>query len=149
MTFLVPFDGSPLSETALQRAVEFGAIMDEEVLAVTVLPDDESYARERGWLDDDKPFDRDAVGDRFERRVRELAPEATFETRRPDDVEESTATMDVIRAIRQAAHEVDASILFVGSDNVGRVSEPLASVGDPIAKDQQYDVHIVRHASPE
>lgn len=147
MTLLVPFDGTPLSETALERAVRFGDLTNEEILVVTVIPAEESYARERGWLDPDEPFDPDRLAKQFERRVGLLAPEAGFEAARPDEVENSTVTMDVIRTIRRIASDVDASILFVGSDNVGRISRPLASVGDPIAADQRYDVHIVRHAS--
>lgn len=145
MTLLVPFDGSSLSETALERAVRFGDLTSEDVLAVTVIPGEPSYAREHGWLDPDEQFDPDRIADRFERQVGLLAPEARFEAVRPVDVEGSTVTMDVIRTIRRTASDVDASILFVGSENVGRVTGPLASVGDPLAADQQYDVHIVRH----
>lgn len=147
MTLLVPFDGSPLAETALERAARFGDLTNEEVLAVTVVPETASYARDRGWLDPDEQFDPDRIADRFERRVGLLAPEARFEAVTPDDVEGSTVTMDVIRTIRKTARDEDASVLFVGSDNVGRVTGPLASVGDPIAADQRYDVHIVRHSS--
>lgn len=146
MTLLVPFDGSALSETALRRAVEFGELMDEDVLALSVVPDDEGFARDRGWVDDDEPFRAEAFGEELRQRVDGIAPGARFELVQPDDVEGSSRTMDVIRTIRRVASDVDASILFVGSENVGRVTEPLASVGDPIARDQRYDVHIVRHA---
>lgn len=145
MTLLVPFDGSELSATALERAVEFGEFMDETVLALSIIPDDEGFARDRGWIDDDEAFEPAAVGEELRRRVETIAPEADFELVQPDDVEGSSRTMDVIRTIRRVANDVDASILFVGSENVGRVTEPLASVGDPIARDQRYDVHIVRH----
>lgn len=146
MTLLVPFDDSALSATALERAVEFGSFMDESVLAITVVPADETYARDRGWIDDDEPFRPEAFGDRMRQRVAEIAPDAEFRLVEADEVDSASTTMDVIRAIRQTARDVDASILFIGSENVGRVSEPLTSVGDPIAADQAYDVHIVRHA---
>lgn len=147
MTLLVPFDGSSLAETALERAIRFGNLLNEDVLAVTVLPDSTSYATERGWVEPNEPYDPDELTAQFEQRVKLLAPEASFETVRPDEVEGSTTTMDVVRTIREVAKDVEASILFVGSDNVGRISEPLASVGSPIATDQHYDVHIVRHAT--
>ena len=46
MTFVVPFDGSALAETALVRADEFSEVLDERVVAVTVVPRDPEYARE-------------------------------------------------------------------------------------------------------
>jgi hypothetical protein len=58
----------------------------------------------------------------------------------------ATTTLDVVRKIRQVAHEVDAEILFVGSENAGRVTSPLSSVGNPLSEDAAYDIHIVRHA---
>jgi len=58
----------------------------------------------------------------------------------------ASVTTDVVRTIREVAHEVDASIVFVGSENAGRVSTPVSSVGAPVSEDPGYDVHIVRHA---
>jgi hypothetical protein len=34
--------------------------------------------------------------------------------------------------------------VFVGSENAGRVSTPISSVGSPVSEDPDYDVHIVR-----
>jgi hypothetical protein len=36
--------------------------------------------------------------------------------------------------------------VFIGSENAGRVSTPVCSVGAPVSEDPRYDVHIVRHA---
>ena len=57
MTLLVPFDGSDLAESALKRAREFASYRDEEVVALTVVPEDESFATERGWIKPGEPYD--------------------------------------------------------------------------------------------
>lgn len=147
MVLLVPFDGSALAEAALDRASEFGELTGEEVLVLTVLPDDAAFARERGWVDEDGDYDPDRVAARFEDRVAELAPDAAFRAERVDSRSmRAWAAVDVSRAVREVAHEVGASIVFVGSENAGRVTTPITSVGTPVSEDPQYDVHIVRHA---
>ncbi|WP_129112784.1 universal stress protein [Halegenticoccus tardaugens] len=147
MTLLVPFDGSALSEAALARATEFGGLMDEEVVALTVIPEDADYALERGWIGEAEPFDVETVEGSMRQRVSELAPEATFRTAIPQgDDPTATQAMDVARTVREVAADVGATIVFVGSENAGRVSAPLSSVGNPISEDPRYDVHIVRHA---
>ena len=59
MTLLVPFDGSTLSTAALEKASEHAELTDEDVVAVTIVPDDGDYARERGWIQDHEQFDPD------------------------------------------------------------------------------------------
>jgi hypothetical protein len=44
------------------------------------------------------------------------------------------------------ANEEDATMLFLGSENAGRVTSPLSSVGSPLSEDAAYDIHIVRQA---
>ncbi|WP_424002987.1 universal stress protein [Haloarcula salina] len=147
MVLLVPFDGSDLSRTALERATEFATYRNEDVLALTVIPDEPEYALERGWLDANDPFDIGAIADRMAEQVESIAPGASFRHEVPEDVSSmASITTDVVRTIRQIANEVDASIVFVGSENAGRVSTPVSSVGSPVSEDPQYDVHIVRHA---
>lgn len=147
MVLLVPFDGSQLAAAALERATAFAEFYDDEVLVLTALPDDAGFARERGWIADDESYDTEVVAERLERQVREIAPEATYRIERPDMVASCAWTaIDVARTIRDVAHEVDASVVFIGSDNAGRVTTPVTSVGSPISKDPHYDVHIVRHA---
>lgn len=147
MTLLVPFDGSDLSEAALERATEFAAFRDEPVVALTVIPDEPEYALSRNWLAADEPFDPDTIADRLANRVEELAPLATFRYETPDDISSmASITTDVIRTIRAVAGEVDASVIFIGSENAGRVSTPVSSVGAPISEDPGYDVYIIRHA---
>lgn len=146
MVLLVPFDGSSLAEAALARAAEFGKLRDEAVLVLTVLPDEEAFARERGWIGEGDTYDPEAVAARFEQRVAELAPGARFRAEHVDaESMRAWATVDVSRTIREVAHEVDASIVFVGSENAGRVTTPITSVGTPVSEDPDYDVHIVRH----
>lgn len=144
---LVPYDGSRLALAAVERAREMSDHRGEEVQVVTVLPEDGAFARERGWIDDDEPYDPETIAARFEREVAEVAPGATFRVERPDEGGMlASATMDVARRIRQVADELDARVVFVGSENAGRVSTPVTSVGSPVSKDPRYDVYIVRHA---
>jgi len=147
MTVLAPFDGSRLSKTALKRAATFGESWDEEVVALTVVPEDASFAVERGWIADESQFDPTVLCEKFGERVAEIAPEATFRCEIPDDSEEPTATAidDVTRTVRHVAAEIEASVIFIGTENAGRISSPVTSVGSPLSKDPQYDVHIVRH----
>lgn len=146
MSLLAPFDGSALSAAALSRAAEFGDLIGEPVVALAVVPDDPAYARERGWLDADEPFDRGEIEAALARRAEAVAPGATFRAEAPAPGDErASLTMDVARTIRQVAAEVDASIVFVGSENAGRVAAPVTSVGNPVSEDPRYDVHIVRH----
>ena len=147
MVLLVPFDGSELATAALRRATEFSGFTDEPVVVLSVITDDERFARERGWVEDDEPYDPDAIADRLEATVSEIAPDAAFRREVPNDGGEmATTTMDVARTIREVAREVDASVVFVGSENAGRVSTPISSVGSPVSEDPDYDVHIVRRA---
>jgi nucleotide-binding universal stress UspA family protein len=149
MTYLVPFDGSALSVAALERAREFAAVMDEEVLALSVVPADErDFAVERGWIEETEPYDPEAVGAALREQVTDVAPEATFRCEHPEDVSSvASVTTDIVRTIRAVAEEIDATVVFIGSENAGRVSTPVSSVGAPVSEDPRYDVHIVRHAA--
>lgn len=149
MTLLVPYDGSDLSDAALRRASEFGDAFDQEVVVLAAVPLDEEYARERGWAAEGETFEPDLFALELRDRAADIAPEATFRTERPTDPEDepyASVTMNVVRTIRRVAGEVDAEIVFIGSENAASVSQPLSSVGAPVSKDPRYDVHIVRHA---
>jgi len=147
MTLLVPYDGSELSAAALERAREFAEYRGEEVVALTVVPMEESFAIERGWIEAGEAYEPETVCADFEVEVGELAPDVTFRCEHPTESDSFSATVidDITRTIRQVAHDLDASIVFIGSENAGRVSTPVTSVGSPISKDPEYDVHIVRH----
>ncbi len=147
MVLLVPFDGSDLSKAALERAREFSEYTDEAVIALSVIPDDAEYARERGWIDEGEPFAVESVEQWMAEQAGSVDPDAEFRCEIPEDVSSmADLTTDVVRTIREVAHEVEASIVFVGSENAGRVTSPVCSVGAPISEDPEYDVHIVRHA---
>lgn len=148
MTVLTPFDGSELAKTALKRAETFASSRDEAVVALTVFPDDAEFAVERGWVDAEDEYDPETVCRRFERQVEEISSETTFRCEQPDDshVLTATATDDITRTIRRVAAELDVSVIFIGTENAGRISTPVTSVGSPLSKDPEYDVHIVRHA---
>jgi len=61
MTFIVPFDGTALSQSALARASELSSVLDESVTAVTVIPTgNASYTQDRGWIEPGEQFDGDA-----------------------------------------------------------------------------------------
>ncbi|MFC4541406.1 universal stress protein [Halosolutus amylolyticus] len=145
MTFVVPFDGSELAEAALVRAVEYASVLDEEVVAVSVVPERKRYAREKGWIGEDESYDVDAVVGRLRDQVQALAPDATFEYER---IREFPPESKLAGHIERLALEHDPSVVFLGSDNVGRVVTPLTSVGVHIAADESYDVFVVRQPEP-
>ena len=145
MSLLVPFDASRLATKALERAATFGDLLDEEVVVLTVIPDDAEYARERGWITQGEPFDPELIGAGIQERALEVAPEATFRTERvSSDEPTATATTNVVREIRRVAAEIGASVVFIGSENAGSVIAPQSSVGSPVANDPRYDVYVVR-----
>ena len=147
MTLLVPFDGSELATNALERASTFGDLLDEEVVVLTVIPDDADYARNRGWITEGEPFDPETIEAGIETRAMDVAPEATFRTERvSSDEPTATATNNVVREIRRVAGDVGASVVFIGSENAGSVIAPQSSVGSPVANDQRYDVYVVRQS---
>jgi nucleotide-binding universal stress UspA family protein len=151
MTLLAPYDGSELSLAAVRRATEFADYRGEPVVVLTVVPDNQEFAVERGWIDPGERHDPDEVAARFEAEVNQVAPDATFRAERPEPgaVRGATTINDVTRTIREVARELDVSMVFVGSDNAGRVSTPVTSVGSPISEDPAYDVLIVRHSEED
>ena len=145
MTLLVPFDGSTLATNALEKAATFGDLLDEEVVALTVIPEDAGYARERGWIGNGEPFDPETVAAGIQTRAMDVAPAVTFRTERvSSDEPTATATTEVVREIRRVAAAIEASVVFIGSENAGSVIAPQSSVGSPVAKGQRYDVYVVR-----
>jgi len=147
MVYLVPFDDSPPSRTALDLVGEFAGAMDEAVVALVVVPPSVEYAREKGWIAPDEPFDEDRIARGLRAAVRDLAPGASVRIETTDETDyRASLTTDVVRRIRQVAADLDADVLFVGTANAGSVATPVASVGSPVSDDPRYDVHVVRHA---
>lgn len=148
MTLLVPYDGSELAEAALHRATQFGEAFDQEVVVLVVVPTDEDYVRERGLVDEGEEYDSELFALELRDEAEKIAPEATFRSERatdPEDEPYASTTMNIVRTIRQVAGDLDAEIVFLGSENAASVSQPLSSIGAPISNDPRYDVHIVRH----
>ena len=144
MTLVVPFDASDLSETALVRAAEFGVVFNEEVVAVSVIPkDDTSYARERGWLGPEEPFDLQSVVATLKAEVTNLAPSADF---RYKVVGRYASSGAIGNKLREMAVDERASMVFIGSENAGHLVTSVSSVGSTVAAEDFYDVVIVRHA---
>jgi len=147
MTYVVPFDGRDLGEAALSRAGEFADALGESVVATTVVPTGNAeYARERGWISPDESFDLDRVVDRLGERVDSLCPAAEF---RIEAVDRYAPTGRIAREIRTVIRECDASLVFVGSDNAGRMVTSISSVGGSVAADTAYDVVVVRNPTVE
>ncbi len=146
MAFLVPFDGSYLSEAALLRAAEYGEALDQDVIALSVVPDDETYAIDVGWYErrEDEPFSVSYVTDKLRDGVADIAPQASF---RQERIDHETATAIATR-IRAVAADIRPSVVFLGTENVGAIAQPVTSVAGGVAEDAIYDVHIVRYYAP-
>jgi len=140
-TFFVPFDGSDLAETALERAVALGDGVTADVVAATVIPHDRNYARDRGWLDDGESFDADHIEGLLRQRVAELAPGAEF---RCLTVDAHVSSGGIATRIRDMANDADADVVFLGSENVGSVAAPVSSIGSNVAKRVPYDIYLVQ-----
>ena len=144
--FLVAYDGSHLANAALERAATFAQQTGDEILAVAVVPDDPAYAVRAGWVPTADDFDREAVVGELHRTAVRVAPEASF---RGVSAGKHPVPGEIVSKLRRIAHAESVSVVFVGSENAGRVVTPLTSVGGNVASDHTYDVHIVRHAPPE
>ncbi|MFP8888616.1 universal stress protein [Natrialbaceae archaeon A-CW2] len=147
MTLVVPFDGSPLAKAALIRAADFERVLNDSLVVLSVIPrENTGYARDRGWLEPGEAFDLDRITEGLAEDIETLAPSATFRYRVVDRY--ATAGTIAIK-LRQMAQEVDASMVFVGSENAGRIVTSLSSIGTNVAADNAYDVVIVRNRKPE
>lgn len=102
MALLVPFDGSDLSKTALTRAMEFADCRNEEITALSAIPGDATYARDRGWIDADEASGTETVADRMRERAESVAPTASFRYEVPEDVNSMASTTDITRTIRKS-----------------------------------------------
>ncbi|MDG5777242.1 universal stress protein [Haloarculaceae archaeon H-GB2-1] len=146
MTFVVPFDGSTLAEAALVRATEFGTVLEERVLAVSVIPNGNTrYSRERDWIGPNEGFDLETVVSGLHEQVTDLCPSADF---RHETVDRYAPSGTIAKRLQRVAEEVDASLVVIGSENAGRFVTSLSSIGGYVASDDVYDVMIVRDRSP-
>jgi nucleotide-binding universal stress UspA family protein len=144
MKFLVAYDGSPLSKSALLRAADFAETGDATVHAVTIVPEDGALARERGWIGVDGAFDIDRIETAIRGEVRGFIPDARVHA---IAVEKHAAHGRITRKIRSLAREIGARVLFVGSESAGHLVTGLSSVGQGVAYGE-YDLHVVRRPHP-
>lgn len=145
MTLFVPFDGSELSKMALVRAAQFETVLEEGVLAVSVIPkNNRRYAGERGWLDDDGTFDAEAVVSHLRSTVANIAPAADF---RAEFVDHGAPVGTIANNLRRVARNNDTSIVFLGSENAGRIVSAF-TVGSSVTSDRAYDTMIVNSLRP-
>ena len=145
MSLVVPFDGSDLAKTALVRAAQFETVLDQGTVAVAVVPrNNTSYARERGWIGPNDGFDGEAIVDSLRESVAKIAPDAEFHH---ISVGRHAPAGTIANRIRNFARDHGASIVFVGSENAGRIASSI-SVGSSVAADRSYDTLIVSNAGP-
>jgi nucleotide-binding universal stress UspA family protein len=140
MVFLVPFDGSKASETALARAVEHGQALGQEVVAVSIIPTGTEYAERRKWIQPDEEFATETASADLRRKIEETTDDAE---RNFDDSGAYTPDDGLTERVRQVARDVEASVLFVGTNGEapdGRLTTPFGEVVD----DAEYDIHLVR-----
>jgi len=142
MVFLVPYDGSTVSEAALDRAVEHGAALDEQVVAVSLIPTGSEYAERRKWIEPDEEFAVESARSELRRKI----AETTDRSERPlVGMGASSPGDGVTDRIRRVATEVDASVLFVGT-NSEQSEDRLTTPFGTVSQDGEYDVHLVRSA---
>lgn len=139
MVFLVPYDGSRVARVALDRAVEHGEALGEEVVAVSFVPTGAEYAQRRKWIEPTDEFAADNAHERLQAKIEETTDnsERTFEETGASGVHEGLADR-----IRQVADEVGASVLFVGTTDGD--SDDITTPFGPVAPEGSYDVHLVR-----
>ncbi len=140
MSLVVPFDGSTLSKAALVRAAQFEQVLGEEVLVVSVIPKNNAqYARERGWIGETEPYDPESIVAHLRTEVSKLAPTASF---RYLTVGRHAPRGTIAGRVRRFARENDATILFIGSENAGRLVSSITG-GQSVARERSYDSFIV------
>lgn len=140
MTCLVAYDGSALAEAALRRAAEFADDGDEELVVASVVPTDEPLAETYDLVEGDE-YDPETAAANLRRGARSIAPDCEFRARRVDPY---AGKGRIATEIGHVIREVDADLVVVGSENAGRVVEPVSSVGSSVASGTEYDVLVVR-----
>lgn len=145
MTFVVPFDGTPLSREALLRATEFAPVKDATVVAVSIIPhDNKKYAKEQGWLDDESAYEVESVVRRLKSQVKEIAPDAEYHHR----VVDRWANSGTIAArLKRFIRDEDTSMVFLGSENAGNIITSVSNIGPRLTTKNQVDIVLVRRLS--
>lgn len=145
MTFVVPFDGSPLSKEALRRATEFAPVKDATIVAVSIIPhNNKKYAKEQGWVDDESEYELEAVVNRLESQVEEIAPDAEYHHRLVDRWANSGT---IAARLKRFIRDEDTSMVFLGSENAGRIITSVSNIGPRLTTKNQIDIVLVRRLS--
>ena len=138
MVFLVPFDGSPLADAALHRAVSYAEALGTEVVAVSLIPTGSDYAQRRRRVDPTEDFAAETAASDLRRKIEEATDDAELHY---EDVSAYSAG-ELSETIRQVARDVEASVVFLGSADTDDVVVPISDLNEEDA----YDVHIVRQS---
>lgn len=146
MTLFAPYDGTPLSTAALGRAADLAAQTDQRLVAATVVPRERRTAVDQGWLSEDEAFDVDTIQRRLTERVESVAPAAEY---RVDCVEGRLPSGAIARKLRDIARDVDAAVVVMGSENVGRAVTPANTVSGKVAARLETDLYVVQDAGAE
>lgn len=139
--YLVAYDGSEYAKGGLIRAVEYADPSHVEVEAFSVVPDSARFAREQGWVSTTDAYEFGRVVGELHEQVTTLAPEASFHYASLDG---AAPPGQIASEIRRRAMDRGADVVFVGSENAGRIITTVSSVASVVASEQEYDVHIVR-----
>jgi nucleotide-binding universal stress UspA family protein len=141
MVFVVPFDGSPVAEAALRRAVEHGRALGRDVLAVSYVPTGAEFAERRTWIEPGEDFAVEEASASLQRKIEETtdATELVYE-----DATAGSPADGIGDAVRETAMDVGARVLFVGIANGSE--DALETRFGSISATASYDVHLVRGA---
>lgn len=137
MKFLVAYNGSRLSEKALEYAEHFSR-KDDEVIALTVIPRHPSDADE---MLEFHARDYDEVEEEARERIREKVPGASFVA---VDIGRPASAARIGHMVRDVAHDEGADVVLVGSMKAGRIVSNISSPATQIVTDLDYDVVVVR-----
>jgi nucleotide-binding universal stress UspA family protein len=141
MTCFVPYDGSELATAALEQATTLGVGVDADIVVATVIPQDREYAAERGWIDNAAGFDGEQIEASLRTQVAAIAPDADF---RATHVNSYVSAGNIATRLRDIAVEIEADIVFLGSENVGSIAAPVSSIGSNVATRVPYDIYLVQ-----
>jgi nucleotide-binding universal stress UspA family protein len=141
MRFFVPYDGSELATAALEQAQKLSAGVDADIVVATVIPKDRDYAAEHGWVNGHEDFDGERITADLRTKVRTIAPDADF---RAKLVRSYVSAGNIATRLRDIAIEMEADIVFLGSENVGSIAAPVSSIGSNVATRVPYDIYLVQ-----
>lgn len=146
MQFVVAYDGSVVSRTALVRAAKLADGVDGTVTAVTVLPGrNAQYARERGWLDPGAEWVRERVIGTVSGDVKSAVPEAAVTYRM---VDRYAPRGKIGRVLKRTAEEEGVDVFVIGTENAGRVFTSMTTAAHSVSSGN-YDLFVVRKAEPD